>query len=94
VNGHGADFAEETKLREHSEMTMVIERLGSGLHRIVYALAAAVLLYGTAVQAQVSGFMQAVAEAAAEDADIAAFYRETGYAPLWTGKRSGGSPEA
>jgi L,D-transpeptidase YcbB len=85
VNGHGADFAEETKLREHSEMTMVIERLGSGLHRIVYALAAAVLLYGTAVQAQVSGFMQAVAEAAAEDADIAAFYRETGYAPLWTG---------
>lgn len=33
----------------------------------------------------VTGFMQAVAEAAAGDRDIAVFYRETGFAPLWTG---------
>lgn len=35
--------------------------------------------------AQVSAFMQAIAEAAAEDEDVAVFYRESGYAPLWTG---------
>ena len=34
---------------------------------------------------RIDGFMQSVAEAAAEDRDIAAFYRETGYRPLWTG---------
>ncbi len=36
-------------------------------------------------QAQVTAFKQAVAEAAARDRDIAAFYRENGYTPLWTG---------
>lgn len=36
-------------------------------------------------QAQVTAFKQAVAEAAARDEDIAAFYRSTNYAPLWTG---------
>jgi L,D-transpeptidase YcbB len=35
--------------------------------------------------AQISPFMQAVAEAAAEDEDVAAFYREQGYEPIWTG---------
>ena len=35
--------------------------------------------------AQVTVFKQSVAEAAAADADIAAFYRETDYAPLWIG---------
>ena len=39
----------------------------------------------TTVQAQVTAFKQAVAEAAARDEDIAAFYRQNGYAPLWTG---------
>ncbi|QFT60018.1 murein L,D-transpeptidase [Sulfitobacter sp. THAF37] len=34
--------------------------------------------------AQITAFKQAVAEAAADDADIAAFYRETGYQPIWT----------
>lgn len=34
---------------------------------------------------RIDGFMQSVAEAAAEDRDIAAFYRENGYRPLWTG---------
>lgn len=35
--------------------------------------------------AQVTAFKQAVAEAAARDADIATFYRDAGYAPIWTG---------
>ena len=34
---------------------------------------------------RIDGFMQAVAEAAAEDRDIATFYRENGYHPIWTG---------
>ncbi|NHQ75002.1 L,D-transpeptidase family protein [Roseovarius gahaiensis] len=34
---------------------------------------------------QVTAFKQAVAEAAAQDRDLAAFYREYGYQPLWTG---------
>lgn len=39
----------------------------------------------TPASAQVTAFKQAVAEAAARDEDIAAFYRSTNYAPLWTG---------
>jgi murein L,D-transpeptidase YcbB/YkuD len=35
--------------------------------------------------AQVTAFKQAVAESAARDEDIARFYRERGYEPLWTG---------
>ncbi|MEE4346418.1 MAG: peptidoglycan-binding protein, partial [Paracoccaceae bacterium] len=34
---------------------------------------------------RITAFEQAVAEAASSDADIAAFYRENGYAPIWTG---------
>ncbi|HBU54638.1 L,D-transpeptidase family protein [Sulfitobacter pontiacus] len=34
--------------------------------------------------AQVTAFKQAVAEAAARDEDIAAYYRTHGYAPIWT----------
>ena len=51
---------------------------------------AAALLFALAAwcgpaAAQISPFMQAVAEAAAGDEDIAAFYRERDYAPIWTG---------
>ncbi len=35
-------------------------------------------------QAQEQAFVQAVAEAAAEDEAIATFYRETGYEAIWT----------
>lgn len=35
--------------------------------------------------AQISPFMQAVAEAASDDTDIAAFYKSNGYKPIWTG---------
>lgn len=37
----------------------------------------------------IPAFAQAVAEAAAQDDDIAAFYRETGYTPIWTGTGQG-----
>jgi len=37
-------------------------------------------------RAQVTPFMQAVAETAAPDADIAAFYKANGYKPIWTGR--------
>ncbi len=36
------------------------------------------------VRAEVTAFKQAVAEAAARDKDIAAFYKATGYEPIWT----------
>ena len=35
--------------------------------------------------AQVTAFKQAIAEAAADDDDIAAFYRKSDYEPIWTG---------
>ncbi len=38
--------------------------------------------------AQVTPFMQSVAEQAAPDSDIAAFYKANGYTPLWTGTGS------
>ncbi|WP_229836355.1 L,D-transpeptidase family protein [Aliiroseovarius zhejiangensis] len=38
-------------------------------------------------QAKVSAFAQAVAEAAARDTEIAAFYRDNGYQPIWTGSQ-------
>lgn len=46
---------------------------------------AAIAMAPTPVVAQVTAFKQAVAEAAARDADIAAFYRQNSYEPLWTG---------
>ncbi len=37
-------------------------------------------------RAQVTAYKQAIAEAASDDADIAAFYRQTDYRPIWTGR--------
>jgi len=61
---------------------------------MINRLMAAMILIGMAfvaaapAKAQVTPFMQAVAEAAAKDADIAAFYKANGYKPIWTGKSS------
>ena len=49
-------------------------------------LGAAPMLFATSASAQVTAFKQAVAEAAARDADVAAFYRASGFEPIWTGK--------
>ncbi len=58
-------------------------------HRVIIALACVLsLAFAFApqpAQAQVTAFKQAVAEAASSDEDIAAFYRDNGYAPIWTG---------
>lgn len=58
-------------------------------HRILQVIAVALAWLVAALvapaEAQVTAFKQAVAEAAAGDEDISAFYRETEYAPLWTG---------
>lgn len=45
---------------------------------------AAPFLLGSPAQAQVTAFKQAIAEAAARDADVAAFYRSTGFEAIWT----------
>ncbi len=44
------------------------------------------LAAGAGVEAQITPFMQAVAESAAKEKDIAAFYRANGYQPIWTGQ--------
>lgn len=55
-----------------------------------YFLAALMVVFGTFAapndaDAQVTAFKQAVAEAAARDKDIAAFYQANDYAGIWTG---------
>lgn len=51
----------------------------------VVAMMALPMLGAGSASAQVTAFKQAVAEAASRDSDIAAFYRGTGFAPIWTG---------
>ena len=63
-------------------------RYFTGNRRTLLIAALAIVITGFVlvrpVQAQVTAFKQAVAEAAADDADIAEFYRNTSYAPIWT----------
>jgi len=62
-------------------------RIGLWTSRLFSATAAILLLVlASPSEAQVTVFKQAIAEEAARDADIAAFYRDAGYAPLWTGR--------
>lgn len=65
-------------------MTVAISRLWM----LVFGVALAFVLAGSPqhASAQVTAFKQAVAEAAARDADIASYYQATGYKSLWTGK--------
>lgn len=58
---------------------------------LVWLFGVAVILSlggATDASAQVTAFKQAVAESAARDKDLAAFYRDAGYASVWTGKTS------
>ena len=66
------------------EMTAAVSRIWMS----VLSVALGLLLLGMpqTASAQVTAFKQAVAEAAARDADIAAFYKSTGYDSLWTGR--------
>ncbi len=62
-------------------------RKGSGywLAAMLAFMAALAALAGPS-RASVTAFQQAVAEAAADDRAVAEFYRERGYAPIWTGR--------
>jgi len=55
---------------------------------VLSALFAVFLFFagGTPASAQVTAYKQSIAEAAADDPAIAAFYQERGYKPIWTGK--------
>lgn len=53
--------------------------------RFLVAAAAVFVSAALPVSAQVTLFKQGIAEAAVDDADVAAFYRETGYRAIWTG---------
>ncbi len=52
-------------------------------------LAGALMAAAAPVAAQVTAFRQAVAETAADDPDLAAFYRARDFAGLWTGPEDG-----
>lgn len=52
----------------------------------VLSLVLAFALSPSTADAQVTPFKQALAEAAAKDKDIAAFYKANGFKPLWTGR--------
>ncbi len=65
-------------------MTVTIFRAWS--FALATLLALSLFAAPQSVQAQVTAFKQSVAEAAARDADIAAFYQANGYKSLWTGR--------
>ena len=65
---------------------MTTYRATQGLTGWLILLAAAVFfVLPSGAQAQVTAFKQAVAEAAAKDKDIAAFYQANNYEGIWTG---------
>ena len=63
---------------------------GKFLHRLVAVLAVvcatSLLFSGTAAQAQVTAYKQAVAQAAANDAALSEFYKTRKYKSIWTGR--------
>ena len=54
----------------------------------LWFVVAGFLSFASPLFAGVTAFKQAVAEAAADDRDVAAFYRASNYASLWTGRSS------
>lgn len=53
--------------------------------RVAGSVLALILLAGAPAKAETTAFSRALAEAASSDEAMAAFYREAGYATLWTG---------
>ncbi len=60
----------------------------SAMFFVILALALTSVLTPTTGSAQTTAFKQAIAEDAARDRDIAAFYQENAYEGIWTGKSS------
>jgi murein L,D-transpeptidase YcbB/YkuD len=65
---------------------MMIGALSRRLFTAVLACLVMTATGGQAAEPRSTAFRQAVAEAAAQDRDLAAYYRDTGYRPLWTGE--------
>lgn len=66
-------------------MFMVNNGRVAGVFALITLLWAGSLFYATAAEAQVTAFKQAMAEAAAQDRDIASFYKSNDYEGIWTG---------
>ena len=70
-------------------MMLAVFRRAFGVLTVVSLLAAGLVWSGSArADVQSTAFRQAVAEAAASDRDLAEFYRETEYRPVWTDEGS------
>lgn len=65
-------------------MQISVRVSGQGIRAAVLVLVMSVATSVSAEAGQNTAFKQAVAEAAARDADLAAFYRENGYSGIWT----------
>nr|WP_235575691.1 L,D-transpeptidase family protein [Roseovarius tolerans] len=70
-------------------MMLAVFRRAFGVRTLVSLLAAGLVCSGSArADVQSTAFRQAVAEAAASDRELAEFYRETEYRPVWTDEGS------
>jgi L,D-transpeptidase YcbB len=65
---------------------MTFDRFRACLTALILSAALVSAPLAAGATATVGVFTQSVAEAASSDADLAAFYRARGYAPLWTGE--------
>lgn len=95
----GFDAMRDERIRKGARPGRASRRglAGSGLRRILAAVAAAFLGTPSLADAPVIGtgaFEQAVATAAAESPAIAAWYRDSGYDALWTGPDDSGRRSA
>lgn len=68
---------------------MAVISRGRVVQQVLAGVLALCLIAPTASYAQSMAFKQAVAEAAAGDDAILAFYRERGFRPIWTGRGNG-----
>ena len=78
-------------------MGRIIDLAGVGLRKFSFVAGLAVLMGNTfvsSVEAQVTAFRQAVAETAARDEDLAAFYRERNFEGIWSGDSATGHRNA
>lgn len=90
---NGANVNGQTGLFPKQPRLLVGVRTGIFMAAVYFKLISSALLLFTLVigapqlaQAQVTPFMQAVAENASKDRDVAAFYKSIGYKAVWTGK--------
>jgi len=70
-------------------MTLAKTRRDFGLLMAAAAISLTTVFTGHPAMAQVTAFRQALAETVASDRDLAGFYRDNGFAPIWTGDSAG-----